>query len=117
MPNDFFWGAMSWRRARMIARHPRFHEGFIEGMAGLPFDYAKADRLSCFDQHRYENGRELAAECRCAGVCVQWRRRTRLPEVLKEILTGRVADRQAGRSGGPYRVRRTPLAAGKMIHG
>lgn len=107
MPNDRFFGVTNWRRARTIARHPRFHEGFAEAMAGQPFDYAKADRLTAFEQHRYENGRELAAECRCAGLCIDWRRRNSLPDALKGFLIGRVRERASGGRSGPYRSRGT----------
>ncbi|MFD2265056.1 hypothetical protein ACFSM5_19280 [Lacibacterium aquatile] len=105
MANDRIFGAGSWRRARDIARHPRFHEGFLEAFGGQSLDYAKLDRMPPFDQCRYENGREVATECRCAGLCIDWRHRNSLPGALKTYLIGRIAARKAGRASDPYRAK------------
>lgn len=103
MTNDPILGARTWPRAEAIVRHPRFHEGFCEAMTGRPFDYGKADRFTAFEQHRYENGREIAAECRCAGLRIDWPDHQRVPGPLKYFLQARIAARRTGGGRDPYR--------------
>lgn len=96
--NNRFVGARSWSRAKPVLLHPKFFEGFRDFLDGRPFDYRRLDGWSLLDQHRYENGREVAAECVAAGVAVRWHDRTRIPCGLKSIVAGRVWERS--RSGG-----------------
>lgn len=111
-PNDFFYGVRSWQKAKNIVRHPRFFEGFTEAMAGAPYDYRKADGLKVLDQHRYENGREIAVECRCAGLCFHWRDRDRIPAELKSLVVARVEGRRDWlRRSDPHRLKRLPERA------
>ncbi|WP_156995403.1 hypothetical protein [Elstera litoralis] len=93
-------------------QHPRFHEGFCEAMNGQPFDYEKLNVLSIFEQHRYENGREIAAECRCAGLRIDWLDRQRVPGPLKHFLRVRIAARRCGRGRDPYQRYTNMLDAG-----
>lgn len=103
--NDPIRGALNWRQARTALRHPRFYEGFQEAMAGLPFDYGRLDRLSEADQHRYENGREIALECRNAGLEIRWPQRESVPLALKRLVLDRARRRADGaRRTAPYVV-------------
>lgn len=95
--NNRFFGARSWREARPVVLHPRFFEGFQDFLDGRPFDYRRLDDWPLLDQHRYENGRELAAECRAAGIAVRWGDRTRIPRGLKQMVAGRARCRTARR--------------------
>ena len=95
--NNRFFGARSWRTAKPVILHPRFFEGFLDFVGGRPFDYHKMDGWPLLDQHRYENGRELAAECRAAGLAVRWRDRTRIPRYLKVLVAERARNRHPNR--------------------
>lgn len=92
--NNRFFGARSWQEAKRVLLHPRFFEGFRDFLDGCPFDYLKLDSWPLLDQHRYENGRELAAECRAAGIAVQWGDRSRIPRSLKGVVVERARRRQ-----------------------
>jgi hypothetical protein len=91
--NNGFLGARSWRMAKPVVLHPRFFEGFLDYLGGRPFDYRGLDGWPLLDQHRYENGRELAAECRAAGISVRWRDRTRILRDLKALVAARARHR------------------------
>ncbi len=95
--NNRFFGARSWRTAKPVVLHPRFFEGFLDFVGERPFDYRKIDGWPLLDQHRYENGRELAAECRAAGIAVRWRDRTRIPRFLKSLVAERARNRHPAR--------------------
>ncbi|WP_181449442.1 hypothetical protein [Azospirillum thermophilum] len=95
--NNRFFGARSWREARPVLLHPRFFEGFRDYVDGRPFDYRRLDGWPLLDQHRYENGREMAAECRAAGLMVRWADRTRIPRGLKELVAERARARRPAR--------------------
>ncbi|TWA74120.1 hypothetical protein FBZ82_101134 [Azospirillum brasilense] len=69
--------------------HPQFFDGFRDFLYGRPFDYRGLDGWPLLDQHRYENGRELAAECRAAGITVRWGDRTRIPRGPRDVVSGR----------------------------
>lgn len=115
-PNDFFYGVRSWQKAKSIVRHPRFFEGFTEAMAGVPYDYRKADGFRVLDQHRYENGREIAVECRCAGLCFHWRDRDRIPAELKSLVVARVEGRRDRLwRADPHRLKRSQERALPML--
>lgn len=92
--NNRFHGALSWRQAKPVLLHPKLFQGFRDYQAGRPFDYRTLDGWSLLDQHRYENGRELAAECRAAGIMVVWTDRTRIPRSLKELVVDRATARR-----------------------
>ncbi|SMH39368.1 hypothetical protein [Azospirillum agricola] len=95
--NNRIRGARSWRQARPVLLHPKFFQGFTDFRLGRPFDYRMLDAWPMLDQHRYENGRELAAECRLAGLSVVWIERTRVPPSLKGVVVERArARRSAG---------------------
>lgn len=98
--NNRIVGARSWSRARPVLLHPKFFEGFRDYLAGRPFDYRRLDGWPLLDQHRYENGREIAAECVAAGVIVRWSDRTRVPRGLKALVAGRARER-SGRQARP----------------
>ncbi|MFC5356592.1 hypothetical protein [Azospirillum himalayense] len=68
--------------------HPRFFDGFRDFLDGRPFDCRRLDGWPLLDQHRYENGRELAADCRAAGIVVRWGDRTRIPRGLMDLVAG-----------------------------
>ncbi|PNR00269.1 hypothetical protein C1S70_02330 (plasmid) [Azospirillum argentinense] len=91
--NNRFYGARSWREAKPVVLHPRFFDGFQDVLDGRPFDYRGLDGWPLLDQHRYENGRELTAECRAAGIAVRWGDRTRIPRGLKQLVAGRARHR------------------------
>ena len=95
--NNRFYGARSWREAKPVVLHPRFFDGFRDFLNGRPFDYRGLDSWPLLDQHRYENGRELAAECRAEGIIVRWGDRTRIPRGLKEPVAGRARRREEPR--------------------
>lgn len=99
--NNRLFGARSWRAAKPVVLHPRFFEGFLDFVDGHPFDYRKMDGWPLLDQHRYENGRELAAECRAAGIAVRWRDRTRIPRFLKSLVAERARNRRSARWNDP----------------
>ncbi|MFM2043059.1 MAG: hypothetical protein RLY86_1635 [Pseudomonadota bacterium] len=73
--------------------HPRFYDGFQDIIAGRPFDYARADRLTVTDQMRYENGREIGAECLRIGLGIAWPRREAIPRPLKDFVLSRALRR------------------------
>lgn len=98
--NNQIVGARSWSRARPVLLHPKFFEGFRDFAEGRPFDYRRLDGWTLLDQHRYENGREIAAECQAAGIAVRWGERTRIPRGLKALVVGR-ARLRSGRDAGP----------------
>ncbi|WP_029009429.1 hypothetical protein [Azospirillum halopraeferens] len=100
--NNRIVGARSWREARRVLLHPRFFDGFRDALDGLPFKYRELDGWPLLDQHRYENGRELAIECRCGGIAVRWTDRTRIPRELKALVVARARSRCAG-TPAPYR--------------
>lgn len=104
MRNNLFYGALSWRQAKPVLLHPKLFQGFRDYQAGRPFDYRTLDGWPLLDQHRYENGRELAAECRAAGIMVVWIDRTRIPRPLKALVVGRAMARH------PPTCRRTGLS-------
>lgn len=87
--NNRFHGARSWRQAKPVLMHPKFFQGFNDFQLGRPFDYRMLDAWPTLDQHRYENGRELAAECRFAGYSVMWIKRTRVPRPLRSLVVER----------------------------
>lgn len=93
--NNRIVDALSWRTARPVLLHPRFFEGFQDFLRGLPFDYRRLDSWSLLDQHRYENGREIAAECQGGGIEVRWTDRARIPRELKAVVVAR-ANRRRG---------------------
>ena len=107
--NNRIFGARTWRKAKAVLRHPKFHLGFRDYESGRPFDYGMLDGWPLIDQHRYENGREIAAECRFAGILVRWRERTCIPPELKELVAARVAARGGA---GAMAVPRSPAPAG-----
>lgn len=95
--NNRFVTARSWRMARTVLLHPKFHHGFTDFLAGRPFDYRLLDGWRELDQNRYENGREIAAECRAAGLVIKWTDRTRIPEDLKRLILARTEARNGKR--------------------
>lgn len=106
--NDAFFMARSWRQAKVILRHPKFFRGFQEACAGRSFDYRAADGWTEMDQHRYENGREIGAECRAVGIAVRWREPARIPPELKAVVRARIH----GHAPTPYpRRARGPVPA------
>jgi hypothetical protein len=106
VPNDTIHGACSWRSARHAVCHHAFHTGFVEAMSGKPFDYAALDAMTEYEQHRYENGRELAWECRQARLTIRWTRRDAVPRALRDFITSRALRRRAGLPRtDPYRAR------------
>lgn len=94
--NDRIYGACSWRVARNTVSHHAFHSGFVEAMAGRPFDYAALDAMTEFEQHRYENGREVAMECQQARLTIRWTRPDAVPRALRDFITSRALTRRAG---------------------
>lgn len=104
--NDAICGATSWRAARTVVSHRVFHQGFVEAMAGKPFDYALLDGMNPYDQWRYENGREVAVECQQARLRIRWTSRERVPRRLRDFITSRALCRRAALSRtDPYRCR------------
>lgn len=95
-PNEGLLGAATWRQARAALLHPRFYDGFRDAQEGKPLDYALLDRLPPADQVRYENGRELAAECQHAGLAIRWPNRESVPLALKELVLDRARRRALG---------------------
>ncbi|CAO3456201.1 hypothetical protein [Azospirillum argentinense] len=93
--NNRFFGARSWRQAKPVLLHPKFFQGFNDFRLRRPFDYRMLDEWPTLDQHRYENGRELAAECRLAGYSVMWIERTRVPRSLKSVVVERALARHS----------------------
>ncbi|MGQ9371680.1 hypothetical protein [Azospirillum sp. ST 5-10] len=93
--NNRIVDALSWREAKPVLRHPKFFEGFRDFTQGRPFDYRSIDAWPLLDQHRYENGRELAAECRGGGIAIRWTDRTRVPRELKAVVVERARRRRA----------------------
>lgn len=91
--NNRIRGALSWRQAKPVLLHPKLFLGFLDFQAGRPFDYRQLDCWPMLDQHRYENGRELAAECKAAGIHVVWIDRTRIPRPLKTLVVERALAR------------------------
>lgn len=91
--NNRIRGALSWRQAKPVLLHPKLFLGFIDFQAGQPFDYRQLDCWPMLDQHRYENGRELAAECKAAGIHVVWTDRARIPRSLKTLVVERALAR------------------------
>lgn len=92
--NNRIHGARSWREAKLVLRHPKLFEGFGDYLRGKPFDYHLLDNWPMLDQHRYENGRELAAECCAAGLAVRWTDRNRVPRPLKDLVVTRALIRR-----------------------
>lgn len=93
--NNRIQGARSWRQAKPVVLHPKFFQGFNDFRLGRPLDYRMLDGWPVLDQHRYENGRELAAECRLAGLSVTWIERTRVPRPLKSLVVERAWARRS----------------------
>ncbi|NYZ14753.1 hypothetical protein HL658_19575 [Azospirillum sp. RWY-5-1] len=93
--NNRIVGARSWSRARPVLLHPKFFEGFRDYLAGRPFDYRRLDGWPLLDQHRYENGREIAAECVAAGLAVRWGDHSRIPRGLKALVASRALERSS----------------------
>lgn len=89
-------GAWSWREARPVVLHPLFYRGYRDFQTGLPFDYRTLDGWESLDQIRYENGREIAAECRALGLSLRWPDRRRVPRELKAVVVDRAGARRAG---------------------
>ncbi|MFP5516158.1 MAG: hypothetical protein ACLGJC_24130 [Alphaproteobacteria bacterium] len=123
--NNRIRGALSWRQAKPVLLHPKLFLGFIDFQAGQPFDYRRLDGWAMLDQHRYENGRELAAECKAAGIAVVWTDRTRIPRPLKTLVMERALSRspaesrKAEQGGGrlrPWGSEDQGGAAGANIH-
>lgn len=96
--NNRIHGARSWRQAKPVLLHPKLFLGFVDFQAGQPFDYSLLDCWPMLDQHRYENGRELAAECKAAGIVVVWNDRTRIPRPLKKLVVERALARSPAES-------------------
>jgi hypothetical protein len=95
-PNDNIHGARSWRVARVVAAHRAFHDGFTEAMRGLPLDYRRLDAMTEMDQHRYENGREVALEwLSSTRAALRWSSRDRIPRALRDFITSRALQRAA----------------------
>ncbi len=116
-PNEGLLGAATWRQARAALLHPRFYDGFRDGQAGRPLDYALLDRLPPPDQVRYENGRELAAECRHAGIAIRWPNWGSVPSALKGLVLARARRRALGLPRtDPHRAR-LPRCAGLPVPG
>ncbi|WP_158043473.1 hypothetical protein [Skermanella pratensis] len=88
-------GAWSWREARPVVLHPMFYRGYQDFQTGMPFDYRILDGLESLDQIRYENGREIAAECRALGLSIRWPDRNRVPRELKAVVVDRAWARRA----------------------
>lgn len=104
--NDSFRGADSWRKARPTVSHHAFHAGFVAVMEGRPFDYALLDMMTEYEQHRYENGREVAMECRQARLNIRWSRPDAVPRILRDFITSRALCRRARLPRtDPYRCR------------
>lgn len=104
--NNRIVGALSWRTAKPVLLHPRFYDGFRDAMLGRPFAYQVLDGWPLLDQHRYENGRELAIELRSAGIVIRWPDRGRIPRELKLLAVGRAVARRP-RPSPPSSARRT----------
>lgn len=94
-------GAWSWRETRPIVRHPMFYRGYLDYQTGLPFDYRTLDGWEALDQIRYENGREIAAECRALGLSLRWPDRRRVPRELKAVTVHRRGGGRDRRRPGP----------------
>lgn len=109
--NNRIRGALSWRQAKPVLLHPKLFLGFIDFQAGQPFDYRQLDCWPMLDQHRYENGRELAAECKAAGIVVVWTDRTRIPRPLKTLVVERALSRWPADAGISRRRDRPGTAA------
>ena len=89
-------GAWSWREARPVVLHPMFYRGYRDFQTGLPLDYRTLDGWESLDQIRYENGREIAAECRALGLSLRWPDRKHVPRELKAVVVDRACTRRAG---------------------
>ncbi|MBK8160995.1 MAG: hypothetical protein IPK59_20280 [Rhodospirillaceae bacterium] len=96
--NDQFKGAKTWERARRVLLHPAFYRGFQDAVAGNACNYREFDGWNELDQHRYENGREVAAECRLAGCPLHWPNRQSIPSHLRRHIIQRIRDRKRGAS-------------------
>ncbi|MFS2012089.1 hypothetical protein ACCD06_19790 [Azospirillum sp. CT11-132] len=93
--NNRIHGARSWRQAKPVVLHPKFFQGFNDFRLDRPLDYQMLDGWPMLDQHRYENGRELVAECRLAGLSMTWIERTRVPRPLKSLVVERACARRS----------------------
>lgn len=82
--------ARHWPEARRILAHPDFHHGFREAQSGRPFDHRRADALPRLGQLRYENGRQIAAECAALGLAVDWSSPGHIPPALKHLVLRRL---------------------------
>ncbi|OWJ65902.1 hypothetical protein [Inquilinus limosus] len=75
--------------------HPDFHHGFREAQSGQPFDHRYVDALPRIGQLRYENGRQIAAECAALGLSVDWPSPHRIPPALKRVVLDRLRASEA----------------------
>ncbi|WP_395675890.1 hypothetical protein [Inquilinus sp.] len=82
--------ARHWPEARQVLSHPDFHHGFREVQSGRPFDHRRADALPRLGQIRYENGRQIAAECAALGLAVDWPSPGHIPPALKHLVLRRL---------------------------
>jgi hypothetical protein len=82
--------ARHWPEARRVLAHPDFHRGFREALSGRPFDHRRADSLPRLGQLRYENGRQIAAECVAQGLAVDWPSPHCIPPGLKRLVLHRL---------------------------
>ena len=87
--------ARHWPEARRILAHPDFHHGFREAQSGRPFDHRRADALPRLGQLRYENGRQIAAECAALGLAVDWSSPGHIPPALKHLVLRRLSSQPA----------------------
>lgn len=94
--NDQFKGAKTWERARRVLLHPAFYKGFRDAAAGNACNYREFDGWNELDQHRYENGREVAVECRLVGCPLHWPDRRNIPQHLRRHIVQRIQTRKRG---------------------